>query len=374
VPQCQAFPQRYLDQAIQDLFFEAVQPARVDTLLTALDALERERQALDHQWHLKLERARYAVQLAQRQYDAVDPDNRLVAHELETRWNTALVALQELEHEYAAARRVELAPLTADEQQAVRQLAHDLPAVWAAATTTAADRKRLLRLAIQEVLVAVRPDRTRTADVTVLWSGGVTTIHVVTCPPLGWQSVTDAALVTRIQQLAEQLPDHRIAEVLNAEGRHTQTGKAWTYQRVQSIRKQHQIPTACPLDPEQGAVRGDGRITIVEAARQLGVSPALIHVWIQQGVLESEQRAPGSYRWVRLTEHDRDRLDGRHDWRQFPTVRQVMREYGCTRETVWAWVQAGRYVAYRQGTGQRWEWRLQAMTAEGALLTAASVV
>jgi DNA invertase Pin-like site-specific DNA recombinase len=82
---CQSFPQRYLDQAMQDLFFEAVQPARLETMLTALDMLEHERQALTHHWQLKLERARYTVQLAQRQYDAVDPDNRLVARELEKR-------------------------------------------------------------------------------------------------------------------------------------------------------------------------------------------------------------------------------------------------------------------------------------------------
>lgn len=358
-PQCQSFPLRYLDEAIRDLFFEAVQPARLETILTALDTLEQERLALEKQWQLKLERARYAVRLAQRQYDAVDPENRLVARELETRWNAALVNLQELEQEYAAARRSDLAPLTPAEQQAVRQLADDLPTVWHAPTTTPVDRKRLVRLAIQEVTVAVVEQAPRTAAVRILWSGGVVTTHTVSCPPLGWHCVTDAEVVARLRTLAQHYPDHQIAAQLNAEGIRTQTGNEWTYHRVWSIRKQHDIPTACPVDPTAQTVRGDGLLSVVHAAERLHVSPALIHVWIQQGALVSEQRMRMSYRWVRLTDVDVARLDGKHDWSQFPTVRQVMRQQGWSREAVWDAVRAGRYIAYRHPAGAHWEWRLE---------------
>jgi DNA invertase Pin-like site-specific DNA recombinase len=373
-PQCQFFPLRYLDEAIRELFFEAVQPARLDTILTALDALEQERQALDKQWQLQVERARYAVRLAQRQYDAVDPQNRLVARELETRWNVALAELQAVEQEYAAARRIDLAPLTEAEQQAVRHLADDLPAVWHAPTTTPADRKRLIRLAIQEVTVTVQDDLPRTAAIRMLWNGGVITSHTVSCPPLGWHCVTDADLVERLRTLAQHYPDHQIAAQLNAEGIRTQTGKAWTYQRVYSIRKQHAIPTACPLDPEARAVRGDGLLPVMLAAERLDVSPKLIHVWIQQGVVRSEQRTRMSYRWVELTEADMARLDGKHDWSQFPTVRQVIRQRGCTRDAVWAMVRAGQYVAYRQAAGQCWEWRLQLVATAANDDQAAGVV
>ena len=84
--------------------------------------LERERQALDRQWQLRLERARYDVQRAQRQYDAIEPENRLVARTLETRWNAALESLEQLEQDYAVMRRTELLPLDAAEQQAVQRL------------------------------------------------------------------------------------------------------------------------------------------------------------------------------------------------------------------------------------------------------------
>lgn len=118
---CQSFGQRYLDEAVCTCFFEAIKPAQLDTLLSALATLEQERQARERGWQLRLERARYAARLAQRQYDAVDPENRLVARELETRWNQALEALGSLEREYAVAKRTTLAPLTEEEREAVRQ-------------------------------------------------------------------------------------------------------------------------------------------------------------------------------------------------------------------------------------------------------------
>ena len=357
--QCQSFSMHYLDEAIQELFFQAVGPARLQTILAALDMLDQERQRLDRQWQLKLERTSYAVSLAQRQYDAVDPDNRLVARELEKRWNDALEAHQSLEQEYAKACRRELAPLTDSEKRTVRQLADDLPAVWDAPTTTAADRKRLLRLVIQEVTVTVTQDNPRTAELVILWSGAATTKHVVTAKPVGWHCLTEPTTIERIRALALELPDHQIAERLNSEGIRTKTGKEWSYRRVASLRKLYGITTACPIDPTAVSIRGDGMASVAHAARRLGVSDALIHVWIQQGVLASEQRVSQSYRWVRLTETDIDRLDGKHDWSRFPTVRQVMRERGLSREEVWNLIRAGACVACRQRVGQSWEWRLR---------------
>jgi hypothetical protein len=359
-PLCQSFPRRHLDEAIRDLFLEAIQPAQLDTILSALDALEQERHATAQQWQLRLERARYAVRLAERQYDAVDPDNRLVARELERRWNEALSTLEGLEREYRAVQRTALAPLSAEEQQAVRQLAEDLPALWDTPTTTAADRKRLLRLVIQEVTVTVVAGTLpRRAEIVVLWSGGITTTHTVVCPPTGWHCLTDPAIVTRLRALAPSLPDHRIADLLNGEGICTRTGKPWTAARVASMRKQYAIPTGCPVDPTGGARRGDGLIPVATAARLLGVSSSLIHVWADHGAIASEQRRTCSYRWVHLTEADVARLTGGQQCGHWPSLRDVMREHGCTGAEVWALVRAGHYVAYRCFAGRHWEWRLR---------------
>jgi len=358
-PTCQSFPQRDLDQLVADTFLAAVRPAALETLLAALAAHEAERQAVARHWEQRLERARYEAARAQRQYDACEPENRLVARTLETRWNEALAAGAQIEQEYAVARRDALAPLTPAEQAAARALASDLPAVWHAPTTTAADRKRLLRLVVHEVTVTVAPDG-RAAAVAIRWSGGATTAHTVTRPPRGWHCTTAAATVARLRELAQQLPDHRIADRLNAEGVRTQTGKPWTHQRVASIRHQHAIPTACPVDTEARAVRGDGLMPVALAAERLGISRSLVHVWVGLGALVGEQRVVASKRWVRLTAADTARLDGCHDWSRFPTVRQVMRERGWSRAELWARVRAGEYGAYRHPTRQRWEWRLQA--------------
>jgi DNA invertase Pin-like site-specific DNA recombinase len=356
--QCQAFPMVYLDQAIGDIFMSAVQPAQLETMLQALAVLEQERQTLDRQWQLRLERARYEVRLAQRQYDAVDPDHRLVAYALEKRWNEALLDLNRLEQEYAQEQRRDLAPLTETEQEAVRQLAQDLPVLWQAPTTTAADRKRLLRLVIREVTLTVHPEA-RAADFVILWSGDVITHHSVTCPPIGWHCVTDETTVQRISTLAITCPDHQIAEMLNAEGVRTQTGKLWTYERVRSIRKQHQIPTHCPIDPTQPTPRGDGLISAKMAAQLLQVSPAAVHLWAAQGVLHSDQRVRASKVWVRVNDSDLTRLNGSLQCNHLPTIADVMATYQITRDEVWALIRTGHYLPYRVRNGRSWEWRLE---------------
>lgn len=250
---------------------------------------------------LRLERARYEAALAQRQYDAVDPDNRLVARELERRWNTALGALETLDSEYALMRRTDLMPLNAAEREEVRRIAADLPGLWRAETTTAIDRKRLLRLAVAAVTVTV--DRTaRRVDVVILWTGGATSTHTAPLPPIGLHATTDAAVIARIRELSRRLPDHAIAHELNALGLRTQTGKEWTYERVFSMRKQYGIPTGCPIRTGSLEPRADGRISAKAAAKRLGVTPSLVQIWVQHGVIACDQRCPCSKQWIQLTD------------------------------------------------------------------------
>ena len=325
---CQSFGQRYLDEAVCACFFEAVKPAQLDMLLAALSTLEQERQTREKGWQLRLERARYAVRLAERQYDAVDPENRLVARALEKRWNEALEALGHLERDYAVAQKTTLVPLTQEEQEAVRQLTLNVPAIWEAETTTMADRKRLVRTVIQEVTLT--PTAPRQATMTILWSGDVTTGHEIICPPIGWHCLAPPALVERLRELASRLPDHQIAELLNAEEVRTPTGKSWTAGRVASLRKQHAIVTACPIEPGAVAVRGDGLISTSEAARRLHVSRSLVNVWLAHGVLTGDQRAAGSDHWVRLTEQEVARLSGQGPCADFLSIHDLMRLYQCS--------------------------------------------
>jgi DNA invertase Pin-like site-specific DNA recombinase len=356
---CQSFPVRHLDAAVEVILLEAMQPATLETTLQAFAALDRERRELDRHWQLRIERARYETDRAQRQYDAVEPENRSVARTLEARWNTALQALEKLQAEYAVLQRTELRPLEGTDQERVRRLAADLPALWHAATTTAADRKRLLRLVVTEVTLTTHPEQRR-ATFKLLWCGGTITEHIADCPPIGQHMLTGAAVLERLAELARQLPDHQVAERLNAEGFRTRTGKAWTYARVLSIRKQHAIPTGCRLDPDLTTTRADGLVSSRAAAELLQVSPSLVNLWVRHGVLRHDQRVPASKVWVRLDDADVARLTGAAPQTDaLPSFRSVLQQTGLAPNELWQKVTEGHYLPYRVRQGQTWQWRLK---------------
>jgi DNA invertase Pin-like site-specific DNA recombinase len=357
-PTCQNFSAHYLDSAVSEAFLVAIQPVSLEAALAGLAQLETERARLQQHWQLKLEQAGYAVRLAQRQYDAVDPENRLVARELEKRWNEALSSLSQLEQEYAVVKHTELAPLSEAEREAVRQLATDLPAVWQAESTTLTERKRLLRLVITQVCLTV-DQAGRHGQVVISWCGGASSELSISYPPAGWHCVTDAGVVERLRELAPHWPDYAIAQKFNQEGILTRTGKEWTHERVRTIRRQHNIPTGCTLDPVKSEPRGDGLVPVKTAARLLGVSLSLVNLWAQHGVLVSEQRITGSYLWVRVNESDQVRLSGVGLGTQYPRFKEVRQALGVSNEALWEQVKAGHYTAWRVRLGQNWEWRLE---------------
>jgi hypothetical protein len=217
----------------------------------------------------------------------------------------------------------------------------------------------LLRLVVTEVVLTVEA-KERRAEATIVWSGGATTRHEVRCPPLGWHGRTEAEVVARLRELAQELPDHQIAERLNAEGLCTRTGKAWTYARVYSMRKQHGIATACPLHTREAAQRADGMVPVTAAAQRLAVSPSLVHLWVQHGVLAHDQRRSASRVWVRLDEDDLTRLDGSSPLApHLPSFGAVMRAEHLSGDALWERVRRGEYRAFRAQHGECWEWRLQ---------------
>ena len=358
-PVCQSFLAREIDRVVAAAFLEAIRPAGLEATIAALHGLEGERRSIDRQWQLRLERARYEARPAQRQYDAVDPDNRLVARELERRWEAALSEVERVERDYASLRRSELLPLTDEEAEEVRRLAADLPALWHADTTTPVDRKRLLRLAIAEVTVTVHVAE-RAAGIILLWSGGARAEHRASCPPHGWHLRTEGRVLALIRDLAGEHADHHIADRLNAMGLRTRTGKPWTYGRVASMRRQHAIPTRCPVDTGGRRDRADGFVPAAAAARRLGLSSAAVRIWARNGVLTSDQRMMHSKIWVRLTEDDIARLGGTADVTGLPTVSEVAAQTGATRSVVWQRVRRGELIAYRSARGGgQWEWRLR---------------
>jgi DNA invertase Pin-like site-specific DNA recombinase len=230
---CQSMTSHPVDTAVTQAFLEAVSPLGVDVAIQVLDQAEQQLVAQRHQWDLQLEQARYEARLAQRKYDAVDPDNRLVAGELERRWNAQLTRVAELEQAYAKAEQEARWTLTTEERAAMQTLAQDVAALWQAETTTPAERKQLLRLAIASVQLD-GVSRPGWIEIVIHWCSGVMTRLEVPRRRQGeWSLQTPAAAVARIHELAATDATYaQIAEDLNAAGWHTAFGRPFRSQHV----------------------------------------------------------------------------------------------------------------------------------------------
>jgi hypothetical protein len=353
----------HVDQAVSDAFLAVVRPAALEAVLALSAEFEREQAQIERQWQLRLERARYEAERARRQYDLCEPENRLVARELESRWNETLRAVAELEEEYRREHTRGLTPLSAEEKDLLRSLVGDLPTLWHAAATTMEERKRLLRCLIREVILH-RDEGTKGAPglttIRIGWRSGAWSALRVHRSGSGDHARTADPVLTRIRTLAQQEPDDRISEILNAEGLTTRMGFSWTAQRVRHIRAYHGIATACPVMPQGSERRGDGLVSVRAAAERLGVASSSFTHWRKWGFVQTEQRGPGSPLWLRLTEEDFARLDGtagaqgQGRW----TLRQALRVLGLSREEIWEHARRGEFVAYRVHVGDHWEWRL----------------
>src|SRR5215469_11285251 len=229
---CQSMTARPVDAAVVQAFLEAISPVGVEVAVAVLSQAEQQLRDLRRQWELQLEQARYEARLAQRKYDAVDPDNRLVAAELERRWNARLTRVAELEQAYAKAEQEASFTSTPEERAALQTLAQDLSALWHAETTTHADRKQLLRLAIESVQLD-GVNRPGWIAIQIRWrSGVVMRLDVKRIQRGEWSLKTPVQAVARIHELAAHLSYAQVAEELNAAGWRTAFGRPFNSQHV----------------------------------------------------------------------------------------------------------------------------------------------
>ncbi len=355
-PTCQTFTMPPIDAAITRVFLKAVQPAQLEVALAALEEVEVQRKSLVAQWEQRLERACYEAELARRRYNQVDPDNRLVAAELERQWEDKLQTQQRLEREWVQTQAQELAPLTEADQALIRRLAQDIPALWYADTTTQEERKRLIRCLIQDVSLDsfTKPGWSL---IRIRWQTGTTTLVEAERPKPGCR--TERAVVNRIRELAQRHPDDQIADILNAEKVYTVTGKAWNRRRVKNLRRNYAIPTGCPYSTSEPGPRGDGLIAATEAAERLGVRASMITQWFKRGLLAGYQSRPQSPVWVKLTEQDISRLNGSDSLcADMAPVQKAPEALGMTFEQMCDEIRAGRLLTYRLLIKNKWRWHV----------------
>jgi DNA invertase Pin-like site-specific DNA recombinase len=255
---CQSMTSRPVDAAVVEAFLAAVSPVSLRVAIQVLDQVEQGLKVQHRQRELQLEQARYEARLAQRQYDAVDPANRLVASELERRWNEKLERMAQLERAYAQAEREAEWRLTTDERAAITDLSRDLPAVWSAETTTNQERKQLLRMAIDSIQL----DGIRQAgqiEVQIRWrTGTVTSLSVKRVAPGEGSLKTSEAAVARIHDMAGECSYEEIAARLNRAGLRSAFGRHFTTQHVGYVCRRDRLARGKPHSASRPNDNPDG--------------------------------------------------------------------------------------------------------------------
>jgi DNA invertase Pin-like site-specific DNA recombinase len=271
-----------LDEAVAAQVLEAVQPIGLEAALAAGAQDARQDDDKRKALALALEKARYHAARAQRQYDAADPDNRLVAGELETRWNHALQQVAELEARVQASA-ADCPSLQPGERERLVELGADLQQLWTHPAAAASVKKRILRTVLNEIVLDVSDDPPRNL-LWLHWSGGVHTQLSLPRNRSGQHGrAAGADAVELIRELAAVCNDRTIATVLNRLGYRTGHGLTWRSSRVAGVRNYHGIP---PCDPSPD------RLTLEQAAEILQVSNTVVRRLIKDEVLPARQLVP----------------------------------------------------------------------------------
>jgi DNA invertase Pin-like site-specific DNA recombinase len=279
---CLSFGGLALERAIEEAVLAVLAPGAIEAALAAAHDAEATRRTQQEHAGLKLQQLRYEAERARRQYDAVDPAHRLVAAELERRWNAALDAVAAQER--VVTELAATAPAAPPDRQALLALAEDLPSVWHDPRTDVRLKKRMVRALIAEVLVDVDEPAAR-IDVVIRWAGGQHSALSVRKLRTGQHRYrTSRDVVELVRELVRVLPDSQIAAVLNRLGYRTGRGNTWSASRVVTLRHSHDIPV---YDAARSAC--EGCLTLEAAAAQLAVSPTVVRKLITRGVLPAKQ-------------------------------------------------------------------------------------
>lgn len=299
-PVCQGLAGGVLDDLVADQVLAALEPAALELSLAAADDLEQERARLHRNWQQQVERARYEAERARRQYDAVEPENRLVARELERRWEEALKERRRLEEESARLGRSQPRGLSTEEREQIRALACDLPALWHAPETTAGDRQRVVRLLVQEVAVAVRGQSER-VDVTIHWAGGFTSSHELVRPVQRYDQMSEyERLLDRIDALrAAGRTLAEVAEQLNGEGFHPPKRAAkFTGGILAGLLARRGRSGPRPRALGQPDVLEGHEWLLADLARELSMPLATLHRWIRVGWVHARKLPTPGGHWA----------------------------------------------------------------------------
>jgi DNA invertase Pin-like site-specific DNA recombinase len=275
-PKCQQIPGAGIDQAIGELLVEAVSPLALEVALCVQQELQCRIEEADRLRQKQVERAQYEADLARRRYMRVDPDNRLVADSLEAEWNSKLRTLSETQQERERQREQDRKVLSEPQRAAILALATDFPALWRDPNTPDRERKRMIRLLLEDITLL----RGEHITLHIRFKGGASKTLTLPLPRNSWQQrQTSPDVVEEIDKLLDQHTYPQIAAILNERGLRSGEGKAFTSRFIARIQRSYS------LMPRYDRLRKAGMLTVDEMAALLGICRQQVTIWNRHGLI-----------------------------------------------------------------------------------------
>jgi DNA invertase Pin-like site-specific DNA recombinase len=355
-PDCRSVRAATVDDAVAAALLAAVSPDQLALALAAADEVTARRTRSLRAAELTVERARYAAERAERAYAACEPENRLVARSLETRWEARLVELAAAEAALASAAAAKPPLPPADELAAA---VADLPALWSAPTTSDRDRKRVLRTLLGDI--TLRPGHTpQQLRVGLRWNSGATEELIVARarPVTEWRRAAPEA-VTLAREVGPRLTNPELAAALNAAGHRTGTGKPFDRTAACNLRYAYRIGSPDLL--------ADGELTPRAVAERLGIAVAVVHGWLSAGTLPARRSPTG--RWcipfppeieaacrarIADSSHIHHDADGHDRQAGEMSIAEVATRLGVKPDVIYYWAERGYLPTRRGKSGRRW--------------------
>jgi DNA invertase Pin-like site-specific DNA recombinase len=275
---CQNISGSSLDAAIGPLLLEMLTPLTLEVALTVQQELQQRLEEADRLRQQQLERARYESDLAQRRYLQVDPNNRFVADALEADWNDKLRGLTEAQEQYERQRQADRALLDEPSREQILAWATDFPKLWHDPRTPERERKRMVRLLIEDVTLC----KGERLTAQVRFKGGATRTLILPLPRPSWATwQTSPEMVAEIDRLLAQYTEGAIAELLDAQGWRSGKGQRLTLRMINRLRRAYRLKSRFQR------LREAGMLTQHEIAAQLGISTTTVHDWRRTGLLQA---------------------------------------------------------------------------------------
>jgi DNA invertase Pin-like site-specific DNA recombinase len=316
---CQSLVGTPLDELVVEQVLAALEPSALEVSLRVAENIEQERKALSAHWERQLERAHYEVERAYRQYNASEPENRLVTRNLEKKWEEALAAEEKLKHEHVKFLAEQPTALSVNEREAIRKLASDIPALWSSATTTVQERQELIRLLIERVLVTVE-GTTEKVTVEIHWSGGHQSTHHFNRPVAKLEQLSYYnELLDRVAQLREKGNEFaEIANVLNQEGwRPPKWQKRFTTGMIGTLLSRRGIIS--PKKRRSDAVNKlPNELTLRELSQKTMIPEPTLYSYMKKGLLQARRAEEVSHGGVWLIVADEEEMKRLQDLKEKP--------------------------------------------------------